>query len=248
MHAVILAAGAARLRPDDTAPKALLEVGGVPVLRRAMTTLLRAGIDQFTIALGYQAAAIRAAVIAWFPDLEIAWVENTAYATTHNAQTLLLARAHVAGHSFVLLDDDVVFDLAVIEELVVRGPDAIAVRSVGEIGLEDVKVTADREDRVLAIGKHVPARSAMGESVGIALFSPKTSTKLFAALAKRAAHEYYEAAIQQIVDDGATLYGVDIGTKFAAEIDTPADLAAANAHLAHEPAFDVRVTELRLAI
>ena len=60
-----------------------------------------------------------------------------------------------------------VFDLGVVEALLHRGPDSLAIRSVGDIGLEEIKVTADREDRVLTIGKHVPARGAMGESLDI---------------------------------------------------------------------------------
>jgi choline kinase len=146
-----------------------------------------------------------------------------------------------------------VFDLEVIEELVDRGPDCLAVRSVGEIGLEEVKVTADVEDRVLAIGKHVPVRSAMGESVGIELFGPASSRRLFDALQARVrdqglVNEYYEAAFQQMIDEGATLYGVDIGSMYATEIDTIDDLLAANARLAARPAFDVRVDAVRLAV
>jgi choline kinase len=146
-----------------------------------------------------------------------------------------------------------VFDEGVLEELLERGPDCLAVRSVGELGLEEVKVTADIHDRVLAIGKHVPVRSAMGEAIGIMLLSATMSRKLFAVLHQRVrehglAHEYYEAAIQQLLDEGTTLYGVDIGSKHACEIDTVEDLIAANAHLAGRPAFDVRLDELRVAV
>ena len=112
---------------------------------------------------------------------------------------------------------------------------------------------ADREDRVLQIGKHVPVRSAMGESVGIELFSAASSRRLFATLHQRVieqglVHEWYESAFQQIIDDGSTLYGVDIGSMYATEIDTVEDLMAANARLAQRPAFDVRVDALRLAV
>jgi len=141
----------------------------------------------------------------------------------------------------------------VIEELVDRGPDCLAVRSVGGIGLEEVKVTADSYDRVLAIGKHVPVRSAMGESVGIELFSAASSKRLFEALHDRVAvqglvNEYYEAAFQQIIDEGSTMYGVDIGSMYATEIDTIEDLLAANDRLAQRPSFDVRVDAVRLAV
>ena len=254
VKAVILAAGSAtRLRPysDDT-PKTLLPVGGVPILRRTMTTLLRAGFDQFVIGTGYLEHMVRDAVGSWFPGVDVAFVTNPDFRTTNNAYSLLLARDHVENHPFVLLDGDVVFDLGVIEQLVERGPDCLAVRSVGELGLEEVKVTADNQDRVLAIGKHVPVRSAMGESVGIELFSAASSKRLFTALDARVrgqglVNEYYEAAFQQIVDEGVTLYGVDIGSMYASEIDTIEDLVAANERLAEHPAFDVTV-DVRLAV
>jgi choline kinase len=255
MKAVLLAAGCAtRLRPysDDT-PKTLLPVGGVPILRRSMTELLRVGFDQFVIGTGYLEHMVREAVASWFPGLDVTFVTNPDFRTTNNAYSLLLLREHVERDSFILLDGDVVFDAGVLEELVDRGPDCLAVRSVGEIGLEEVKVTADNQDRVLAIGKHVPVRSAMGESVGIELFSAASSKRLFAALHARVrgqglVNEYYEAAFQQIIDEGATLYGVDIGSRYATEIDTIEDLMAANARLAQRPAFDLRVDALRLAV
>jgi choline kinase len=255
MKAVILAAGcASRLRPhsDDT-PKTLLPVGGVPILRRTITSLMRAGFDQFVIGTGYLEHMVRDAVASWFPGLDVVYVTNSDFRTTNNAASLLLTREHVEPDGFILLDGDVVFDLGILEELVERGPDCLAVRSVGEIGLEEVKVTADIHDRVLAIGKHVPVRSAMGESVGIELFSAATSRKLFASLHQRVreqglVHEYYEAAFQQLLDEGTTLYGVDIGSMYASEIDTIEDLREANAQLAQRPAFDVRVDGLRLAV
>jgi choline kinase len=255
MKAVILAAGCAtRLRPysDDT-PKTLLPVAGVPILRRTITSLLRAGFDQFVIGTGYLEHMVRDAVASWFPSLDVTFVSNPDFRTTNNAYSLWLCREVCANDGFILLDGDVVFDLAVVEELVDRGPDCLAVRSVGGLGLEEVKVTADRQDRVLAIGKHVPVRSAMGESVGIELFSAATSRRLFDALHSRVhdqglVNEYYEAAFQQILDEGATLYGVDIGSKYASEIDTIDDLMAANSRLAARPAFDTRVSSVRLAV
>jgi choline kinase len=255
MKAVILAAGCAtRLRPhsDDT-PKTLLRVGGVPILQRTIASLLRCGFDQFVIGTGYLEHMVRDAVASWFPGLDVTFVTNVDFRTTNNGYSLLLCRPHVEHDAFMLLDGDVVFDAEVIEELVERGPDCLAVRSVGEIGLEEVKVTADHNDRVLAIGKHVPVRSAMGESVGIELFSAASSRRLFAALHQRVhdqglVNEYYEAAFQQIIDEGSHLHGVDIGSMYATEIDTIEDLLAANARLAQGPAFDVRVDAVRLAV
>ncbi|MGE0545948.1 MAG: sugar phosphate nucleotidyltransferase [Kofleriaceae bacterium] len=255
MKAVILAAGSApRLRPEsDHRPATLLPIGGVPILRRAMTNLLRGGFDQFVIATGHLEHMIRDAVSQWFAGLDVVYAVNPEFRTTNNAHSLLLVREYVDGAPFILLDGDVVFDSKVIETVVERGPDCLAVRSVGEIGLEEVKVTADNHDRILAIGKHVPVRSSMGESIGIQLLSASSSRRLFAALDQRVrgqglAGEYYEAALQQIIDEGTTIYGVDIGSMYATEIDTAEDMRAADARLAQQPPFDLRVDDLRVAV
>jgi len=255
MKAVLLAAGCAtRLRPhSEDVPKTLLPVAGVPILRRAITSLMRSGFDQFVIGTGYLEHMVRDAIATWFPGVDVTFVTNSEFRTTQNAYSLLLCREHVGDDGFILLDGDVVFDGDVIDLMLERGPDCLAVRSVGTIGLEEVKVTADQEDRVIAIGKHVPVRSAMGESVGIELFSAATSRRLFETLQRRVGdgaparvNEYYEASFQQIVDEGTTLYGIDIGSMYAAEIDTAEDLMLANAFLANRT-FDLRVG-VRLAV
>jgi len=62
--AVLLAAGeGSRL---GGRPKALLELGGVPLIRRQLIALSGAGVDEVVVVLGHHAAAIEAAV-AEFP-------------------------------------------------------------------------------------------------------------------------------------------------------------------------------------
>jgi L-glutamine-phosphate cytidylyltransferase len=234
MRAVILTAGAAqRLRPHtEDRPKALLPVAGVPILRRTMTSLMHVGFDEFVIGTGYRGDDVRAAVTSWFPEVDVTFVDNPDYAATHNGRSLFLLREHLDGEPFILFDDDVVFEPGVIETVLERGLDVIAVRSVGGLALDEVKVHADEEDRVVSIGADQPLRHSMGESVGIFLFSGETSRALFAALEHGGLTETYEVALQQIIDAGATIFGVDIGTLYAAGIDTYQDLCAANARLA----------------
>jgi len=251
MKAALLTAGREARPLDPTRPKTLVEVGGVAILRRAITNLRRAGVDQFVIATGHEAAQVEAAVASWFPGLDVVLVDNPAFATTGNAHTLLQLRPHLDREPFFLVDGDVVFDREAIELLLARGPDTLAVRTLDSIGLEDVKVTADPADRILAIGKHVPVRGAMGESVGIQLFSAAMARRLFATLEDRVvrrglATEYYEAALQELVDQGECLYGVDLGHVYAAELDTVEDLRAADRRHA-DLAFDVG-SPFRLAV
>ena len=253
MKCLILAAGCAtRLRPHtEDLPKTLLRVGGVPILRRTITSMLRLGVDEFVIGTGHLEHLVHDAVAEWFPELEVTFVSNPDFRTTNNAYSLLLTRHHVESEDFILLDGDVVFDLSVLQQLFDHGDDCLAVRSAGGIGFEEVKVTADTRGRILEIGKHLPVHAAMGESVGIEVFSKATSRLLFAALEDRVhdrglVNEYYEAAFQQIIDNGVALRGVDIGARYAAEIDTYEDLLGADQVLSRHP-FEVAQIRQRVA-
>ena len=240
MRAVLLAAGDdPRLRPHNArAPKALVPVDGVPILRRSLTTLAQAGVDHVTLVVGHLGDQIRTAVGRWFPGLAVEFVANPAFAATGTAASLALARPLVDGEAFVLCDGDVVFAPAAIDRLFAAGLDAVAVRSVGALDGEAVKVVVDAGDRVVAIGRDLPARGALGEAVGLASFTAATSRALFAALAPD--DRDYEAAIQRVIDGGVSLAAVDLGSAYAIEIDTAADLRAAETAVRAGPAFAPR--------
>ena len=87
MKAVILAAGYdPRLRPHvDQTPKPLVEVAGTPILARALSLLVRAGVDQVVIVVGHRRDQVRAEVARRFPDLDVTFVDNLAYRNTSTA-------------------------------------------------------------------------------------------------------------------------------------------------------------------
>ncbi len=237
MKALILTAGCSRrLRPlTDHTPKCLLSVGGVPILQRALRNLRGLGFDDVTVVTGFIAHRVRDAIGGWFPDLAVEYIDNPDYATTNNAYSLELAGHALSGEEFVLLDGDIIYDVGVVQKLLDRGPDCLALRTEGTIGLEEVKV-AVAGDRIAQIGKEVSVPSAVGESVGIEYFSGASSERLFSILADRVrgqglVNEYYEAAFQQMFDEGVSMSAVNITPHYAIEIDTRDDLAAANRFL-----------------
>ena len=240
MKAVILVAGASRrLRPltEDT-PKCLLSVAGKPILGRMIDGLLAAGIKNFVIVTGYLEDRVRQAVDSWYPGLDAAFVTNPHYDATNTSASLLLARPFVAGQSFLLLDGDIVGDMALGRVLLEsRFSDCLALRPADDLGDEEVKAELDGERRVVRIGKpNVPLKVAAGESIGIEKISPAFGDPLFRALhelveEQNGGNELREVAYQHIIDDGATMYAVDVGDYFCTEIDTPADLEQASREL-----------------
>jgi choline kinase len=235
MNALILTAGCSRrLRPlTDRMPKCLLPVGGVPILLRSIGNLVGLGFDRFVVVTGHLAHKVPEAIGGAFPDLHVEYIDNPDYATTNNAYSLLAARPALDDTEFFLLDGDIVYDVPVVRDMLEHGPNCLALRTRGDIGMEEVKVHADASGRVLEIGKEVPVPIAAGESVGIEYFSAEVSARLFAILHDRVvekggANEYYEAAFQEMIDGGVALTALDIGENYAIEIDTREDLAAAN--------------------
>jgi choline kinase len=231
--AVILAAGiASRLRPlTDALPKPLLQVGGIPLLERTLAALCRNGLREVVMVTGYCHAMIEKTVATLHLPLDVRFVYNEAYATTNNNYSLWLTRPAMDGRAMLLLDADILFDSRILSTLLdAPHGNALVVRSGGHVGEEDVKVSCDAKGRIIRIGKEIAVASAFGESLGIEKFDGATTPLLFEALARRRErYEFYEASFQEIIDAGTTIRAVDSGGLACMEIDTPDDLAAADA-------------------
>jgi choline kinase len=157
LQVLLLAAGqATRLRPlTDDRPKCLLEVGGRPIVSRAVAQLLSRGLRQITIVDGYRGDMIRATLAAEFPDVDFRFIRNEDYATTNNAWSMHLAEALPPG-PLMLLDSDIVFDTGVLDLLLAHpAPSRLALRTRGEIGHEEMKVVLDGAGLVRALGKEL---------------------------------------------------------------------------------------------
>jgi CDP-L-myo-inositol myo-inositolphosphotransferase len=116
-QAVILAAGkGTRIRAgEDDLPKPLHRVAGLPLLKRTLLTLARAGVRRAHVVVGYQAQLLRDAV-AGDPayaraGLSVELVDNPDYERA-NGVSVLAAKGHVRG-PFLLSMSDHVYDPAV---------------------------------------------------------------------------------------------------------------------------------------
>jgi L-glutamine-phosphate cytidylyltransferase len=168
MNAVILAAGVARrLAPiTDKTHKALLPIGGRPMLGRMLGALADSGIRETVIVIGHCGDQVRAIAGNRLGRMGIRYVENPEY-TKGSVLSLFAARAHLAEPALVM-DADVVFPREFLRRLLaVPAPSALLLdRGFADTG-EEVKLYT-RGDRVIALGKKaVPeAWEAVGEGVG----------------------------------------------------------------------------------
>jgi len=168
MNAIILAAGVARrLAPlTDKTHKALLPVGGRPVLARMLSALADSGIRETTIVVGHCADQVRALAGKRQGRMAIRYVENPAY-TKGSVLSLYAAREQLT-EPVLVMDADVLFPRVFLRRLLaVPAPSALLIdRGFADTG-EEVKLYT-RRDRVIALGKKIvpEAWEAVGEGIG----------------------------------------------------------------------------------
>ena len=237
VKAVILAAGVgSRIRPlTDDCPKTLLEVGGVAILERMLTHIQNCGIRDVVLVVGYLHERVEAFVRDTFPDLNANFVLNTRYRETNTGYSLMLAADFIADSAFVKFDADVVFENEVLHRLLGSDDEnCLCIDRNIQLDAEEVKVILADHSRILRASKEVPARDAIGESIGIEKIQASTATLLIAELRSMMEdannlQEYYEGAYERLIEKGVAFHAVDItGLKWT-EIDTREDFDTAAA-------------------
>jgi choline kinase len=168
MTAIILVAGVARrLAPlTDATHKALLPVGGRPILARMLDALAWAGVRRAVLVVGHCADQVRARAGERVGRMAVDYVVNPDY-TRGSVLSLYAARRYLREPALVM-DADVLFPREFLRRLLAAAaPSALLLdRGFADTG-EEVKLYT-RGDRVIALGKKVvpEAWDSVGEGVG----------------------------------------------------------------------------------
>jgi len=192
------------------------------------------GLTRFTIVDGYRGEMVRAALLDQYPAAWFRFVRNDAWESTNNAYSLHLAR-YAEEEPMFLLDSDIAFAPEVLGRLLADPhPNRLAVRTRGGLGAEEMKVCVGPDGLVTDVGKEIAPATAIGESVGLEVFSPAFARQLFDALERRmrkgtGQSEFYESSFVEVIRGGAAVHPVDLGDLTCLEIDTADDLEHAQA-------------------
>ena len=154
MIAVLLAAGlGSRLGTlTQDLPKALIPVGGKPLLAHALGFAARLGPSRIVVVGGFCFPLVKQALAGWRGDLPVALVENTAF-RDGNLVSLLAAKPLVS-EGFLVMNVDHIYRRAIAD--VVR-PDVERVTAFidtdRKLGADDMKVECSPDGYVVAIAK-----------------------------------------------------------------------------------------------
>jgi choline kinase len=171
---LILGAGQGkRLLPlTDQVPKALLDIGGRPLVRRQIEAFHACGIREFAVITGYGADAMENALAAISRELGIAvrTIYNPFYAVADNLASCWMARGELDG-DLIQANGDNLFRADMVERLLSapEAPVTVVVNHKPGYDADDMKVMLDG-DRLTEIGKTLPLEAVDAEAVGLYRF------------------------------------------------------------------------------
>ena len=231
-------------------PKAMWEVRGKSILARQVELLRARGINEIAVVRGYKKEAVNLPQVRYF--------DNDRYRETHNLFSLFCAEAALEGRVLVLYGD-ILFDAAILDRLLRTEADiAVVVDHAWQEAAQQGKlhpvshpelvltqnsplfknrfIPAADGNRVVRLGRKLPAAEAHAEFVGLSLFSARGTKilrdsyhRLGKALNQHPFHEAdrFERAtlcdlLQELLDQGMPITAVDV-YKGWMEVDTYED-------------------------
>ena len=224
MKIIILAAGMGT-RLNNNIPKCLTKLHtGETILDRQLNSLLDF-VDKkdITIVVGYKSELIKKQYTNY------SFVDNPYYKDTNTAKSLLYALDNFFSDSDVIwLNADVVFDSTILKPLFKINQSSMLVdQSV--VGDEEVKYTLNDDGSIQQVSKVI--KNGLGEAVGINKIINSHLDKFISNLKKCSDGDYFENAIELLINENVKIYPINIDKSFCYEIDTQDDLNFVNKYL-----------------
>jgi len=235
MKAIILAAGqGTRIRSAHGAcPKCLIRFdnSGWTILDQQIDSLLQAGVAHIGIVVGYESEQIIRHVTRNYRRFlgQIRFVENPAFAQTNNIYSLWMARDWLRGSTFAVLNADVAFDARIL--LPALSSDAPITMIVDPAWRDETMKVIIADNRIVRMSKQISRDGFSATYIGITVVRASACGRLFDRIEDliRGGEQqvFFNAAVQQLADEGLHVaYSETAGLPWA-EIDDPGDLAFA---------------------
>ena len=152
MQAIILAAGMGKRLKDLTADKTkcMVEVNGVPLIKRMLGQLDMLQLERIVIVVGYQADSLKEYIHSLGINTPIKYVNNEIYDKTNNIYSLALAREYLLEKDTLLLESDLIFEDEILHLLLDDPRDTLALVDKYESWMDGTVVKLSEKDEITA--------------------------------------------------------------------------------------------------
>lgn len=209
MQAIILAAGMGRrlkeLTQDNT--KCMVKVNGVTLIERMLRQIEKKALSRIVIVVGYEGQKLIDYIATLDIKTPIVYMNNPIYDKTNNIYSLALAQNYLCEEDTLLFESDLIFEDAVIEQLLEDERDTLALVDKYKSWMDGTCVKLTEDDRIESFvpGKHFKfkEKEEYYKTVNIYKFSKEFSQTHYVpfldaytkALGK---NEYYEQVLRVI--------------------------------------------------
>lgn len=239
------------LTQDNT--KCMVKVNGVTLIERMLRQLDSVGLNQIVVVVGYESQKLIDYISTLSIETPIEYVHNDVYDQTNNIYSLALAADHLVADDTILLESDLIFEDAVLEELLDDRRDTLALVDRYQPWMDGTvtKISEDGEIKAFVGGKELryDKTSNYFKTVNIYKFSQHFSEShyvpfLRAFTAALGRNEYYEQVLRVLtVLDDPGIQAKPLNGELWYEIDDAQDLDIASS-MFHPDAED-RLTLLQ---
>lgn len=234
MQAIIMAAGKGSRLGDLTKgkPKSFAEIKGKKLIEYNLALLKKYHVDEIIIVTGYQCEAFEE-LTAGEENIRLAY--NPFYEIVNVLGSFYMGM-EALHDDFIYLHADTLCEPAIFEKLIRMDGDIVLPVEYKRCDDEAMKVRSEN-GKIVQITKKMDKDKAEGEFIGMAAFRkeviPVLKEKTKQLMKEKAFTEYFESAIQRIIDDREKfdIKAVSTDGAFWAEIDFPEDYEKAAAEM-----------------
>ena len=240
MQAIILAAGMGKRLGEYTQnnTKCMLEVNGIKLIDRALSSLRAVDVSRIILVVGYQGQNVKDYVGTEYQGIPIIYVDNPIYDRTNNIYSLFLAKEYMLEDDTILLESDLIYEEAVVKKLLEDDSPNIALVDKYESWMNGTVVTIDEESHITRFidKSHFKFEEIKSyyKTVNIYKFSKDFSAKYYvpfltAYSSALGNNEYYEQVLRVIIHlHDAPIKALSLSGEMWYEIDDVQDLDIAS--------------------
>ena len=257
MQAIILAAGMGKRLKELTSnkTKCMVKVNGVSLIDRMLHQIEKYQLKRIVIVVGYEGQHLMDYIGTLGIKTPIVFVNNPIYDKTNNIYSLALAKDYLKEDDTLLFESDLIFEDAVIDELLSDPRETLALVDKYESWMNGTCLRVDENDNIkdFISGKNVQYKEVVDyyKTVNIYKFSQRFSEKIYIPFLDAyenalGNNEYYEQVLKVItmLDDPEIKAKRLNGEKWY-EIDDVQELDIAEALFCEDPAKRVKLIEQR---